>query len=53
VFGVEATVNMLTFRVEKENRKILNSFLIFLNYVKDVEHDEKLLEEIQKRVWQT
>jgi hypothetical protein len=53
VFGVEGTVNMLTFRVEKVNHRILNSFLIFLNYVKNVEYDEKLLEEIQRRVWQT
>jgi hypothetical protein len=43
----------LTFRVEKVNHRILNSFLIFLNYVKNVDYDEKLLEEIQKRVWQT
>jgi hypothetical protein len=52
-FGVEATLNMLWFKVEKENHKILNSFLLFLNYAKDVEHDSDLLNEIQRRVWQT
>jgi hypothetical protein len=54
VFGVEATVTMLTFKVEKENHKVLNSFLIFLDYIKkNVEHDDELLKEIQRRVWQT
>lgn len=53
VFGVEATVNMLLFKVEKENHKVLNSFLVFLNYISDVECDKILLKEIQRRVWQT
>jgi hypothetical protein len=53
VFGVEATLNLLWFKVEKENHKILNSFLVFLNYAKNVEYDQNLLDEIQRRVWQT
>jgi len=55
VFGVEATVHMLTFKIEEKNRHILNSFLIFLNYISHINvlYDESLLKEIQKRVWQT
>jgi hypothetical protein len=55
VFGVEATVNMLTFKVEEKNRHILNSFLIFLGYIQNAEvlYDDMLLKEIQRKVWQT
>jgi len=53
VFGVEATLNMLWFKVEKENHQVLNSFFIFLNYAKEIEYNQKLLDEIQRRVWQT
>jgi hypothetical protein len=34
VFGVEATVNMLAFKIDKKNRDILNAFLLYLEYVK-------------------
>lgn len=39
VFGVEATVNMLYYKIEKQNHDVLNAFLIFLKYVdaKDIE----------------
>jgi hypothetical protein len=52
VFGVEATIHMLRFRVEQQNHSILNSFLVLLNYVKrdEVPYDNKLLEELEKRV---
>jgi hypothetical protein len=56
VFGVEATVNMLTFKIEEKNKHILNSFLIFLGYIRntsEILHDDTLLKEVQKRVWQT
>lgn len=53
VFGVEATLNMLWFKVEKENHQILNSFFVFLNYTKEVEYNQNLLNEIQRKVWQT
>ena len=53
VFGVEATINMLWFKVEKENHQILNSFFVFLNYTKEVEYNQNLLDEIQRKVWQT
>jgi len=33
VFGVEATVNMLQFKIEKKNHHILNAFLLYLNYI--------------------
>ncbi len=33
VFGIEATVNMLKFKVEKKNHHILNAFLLYLSYV--------------------
>jgi len=55
VFGVEATVNMLRFKMGDKNKHILNSFLIFLGYITNTEvlYDDQLLKEIQKRVWQT
>ena len=55
VFGVEATVNMLRFKIGDKNKYILDSFLIFLGYIanKEVLYDDQLLKEIQKRVWQT
>jgi hypothetical protein len=39
VFGVEATVNMLTFKVEQRNHHILNAFFLYLEYAeaKDLE----------------
>jgi hypothetical protein len=39
VFGVEATINMLWFKVEKKNHDILNAFFLHLQYVeaKDIE----------------
>lgn len=33
VFGVEATVNMLYYKIEIKNHDILNAFLLYLNYV--------------------
>lgn len=55
VFGVEATVNMLKYKVEKNQHKILNTFLIFLKYVTDESnHDQTLMNTIKKSVlWQT
>jgi hypothetical protein len=39
VFGVEATVNMLRFKIDGMNHDVLNAFFIYLEYVKleDVE----------------
>lgn len=33
VFGVEATVNMLYYKIENHHHDILNAFLIFLKYI--------------------
>jgi hypothetical protein len=33
VFGVEASVNMLYYKIELRNKHILNAFLVFLNYI--------------------
>lgn len=33
VFGVEATVNMLRYKVETRNHHVLNAFLVYLEYV--------------------
>ena len=32
VFGVEATVNMLRFKIQKKNHDIINAFFLYLNY---------------------
>jgi hypothetical protein len=39
VFGVEAAVNMLRFKIDANHHDVLNAFLIYLEYVKleDVE----------------
>jgi hypothetical protein len=51
VFGVEATVNMLKFKIEKKNHMILNAFLILLGYVDNTEiYDSILTEEIKRRI---
>jgi hypothetical protein len=51
VFGVEATVNMLRFKIEEKNHHILNAFLVMLKYIHDNEiHDSELLEEIKRRI---
>lgn len=33
VFGVEATVSMLWFKIEKQNHDVLNAFFVYLKYV--------------------
>ena len=51
VFGVEATVNMLKFKIEKKNHMILNAFFILLGYVDTTEiYDSILTEEIKRRI---
>jgi hypothetical protein len=51
VFGVEATVNMLKFKIEQKNHEILNAFLVLLSYIDRNEiHDSILLEEIKRRI---
>ena len=39
VFGVEATVNMLYYKIHKSQHDLLNAFFVFLKYVdpKDIE----------------
>ena len=39
VFGVEPTVNMLYYKIDKDHHDVLNAFLVFLSYVdsKDIE----------------
>lgn len=39
VFGVEATVNMLNYKIDKDHHDVLNAFFVFLNYVdpKDID----------------
>lgn len=36
VFGIEATVKMLFFKIEPDNYSILKTFLLFLNYMPKV-----------------
>ncbi len=52
VFGVEATITMLSFKIEEKNRYILNSFLIFLGYIRNdcVLYDGQLLDKLKKNV---
>lgn len=53
VFGVEATVNMLRFKIDKENHDVLNSFLVYLKYIdlQDVDVlDLKLYNDLSKNI---
>jgi len=53
VFGVEATVNMLRFKLERSQHLFLNSFFVYLQYLdpKDYSlYDLDLYEQIQKSV---
>jgi hypothetical protein len=34
VFGAEAAVNMLRFKIDTKNHDVLNAFLVYLDYVK-------------------
>ncbi len=34
VFGVEASVNMLRFKIDTKHHDVLNAFLVYLEYVK-------------------
>jgi hypothetical protein len=34
VFGAEAAVNMLRFKIDIKNHDVLNAFLVYLEYVK-------------------
>ena len=47
VFGVEATINMLYYKIESRHHKILNAFFLYLNYV-----DEKKLEILDLNLYQ-
>ena len=51
VFGVEAAVNMLRFKIDVNHLDVLNAFLIFLEYIKleDVEVLDLALYNILKR----
>ena len=50
VFGVEATVDMLRFKMG-DDVSILNAFFVYLNYVKDdCAYDTHLLEKIKKTI---
>ena len=37
VFGIEATVKMIWYRVNKEHWPVIKPMLIYLNYIKDTE----------------
>lgn len=41
VFGVEATVNMLYYKIDNKQHDVLNAFFVFLKYI-DVENVEFL-----------
>jgi hypothetical protein len=53
VFGPEATVNMLRYKVENESHPVLNAFLKFLKYCDSNDTgplDDQLLETLKKTV---
>jgi len=53
VFGVEATVNMLRFKIDKGHHDVLNAFFVYLKYVtlEEVEVlDLKLYNDLVKNI---
>ena len=53
VFGPDASVTLLLYKVEKEHWHVLKSFLLYLNMIKEdelgeVKHDPFVLEELRK-----
>lgn len=55
VFGVESTVEMLRFRINDHQHKVLNSFLLYLNYLSNEEihlydYDKSLYEYLKKTI---
>jgi len=53
VFGVKATVNMLKFKIEKENHDVMNAFFVYLKYVdpKDLDVlDLNLYNKLEKNI---
>ncbi len=51
VFGVEATVQMLRYKIDESSIHVLNSFLIYLEYAKDdCVYDAELLNKIKKNI---
>ncbi len=53
VFGVEATVNMLWFKIDKKDHDVLNAFFVYLKYVdtKDIEVlDLNLYNKLEKTI---
>ncbi len=53
VFGPDASVTLLLYKVEKDHWHILKSFLLYLNMIKEdelgeVKHDPFVLEELRK-----
>lgn len=53
VFGIEPTVKMLRFKVDRSNHDALNAFFVFLNYVelKDVDVlDLNLYNQLKKSI---
>jgi hypothetical protein len=51
VFGVEAAVNMLRFKIDVDHHDVLNAFLVYLEYIKleDVKVLDLALYNILKR----
>ena len=57
LFGAEACVTLLLFKIQKEYWETLKSFLLFLNIIRDDEllqvmENEKVLEILRKLYWE-
>ena len=53
MFGVKAMVEMIMFKVEKQQKPILKTFLIFLNYIEtssypEIPLDQKIVDVLRK-----
>lgn len=51
VFGVEATVIMLKFKIEEQNHSVLNSFFLYLKYITEEDpYDPEVLDKLNKSI---
>ena len=57
LFGIEACVTLLLFKIQREYWSTLKSFLLFLNIIRkdelqQINHDVKVLEKLRELKWE-
>lgn len=51
VFGVDATMTMLKFKIDKKSHLVLNSFFLYLRYIDETdEYDDEILQILNRNI---